>query len=184
MGSSPWSGPDKYFYISLSHGLVKFRFTSRTKFLTRPTNILWIQQKLLVQAKLRWSQQRTPDFRVRCVLSRHGVIVIDYMISSNRNFQIQCNLNQRLLSWLHNMIIYHVTSYQRYGLVCNAKDNNITDLPDCCYVYTHNDLSVYCFHELERKMCWDTASDVAAIINRINRHFRLTRINLTRLSPS
>ena len=44
------------------------------------------------------------------------------------------------------------------------------------HIYAHDDLSVYSFFEHERKMCWNTASDVATIISHINRHFRLTQV--------
>ena len=77
---------------------------------------------------------------------RVGVIIIDYMISSNHNchFQMQCNRlhckcnhNQQLLSRLHK--ICHVISCQRYDLVCKEKVNNRTDLPIdglLSYLYT------------------------------------------------
>ena len=104
------------------------------------------------------------------------------MISSNRNHNrhFRCNIiviSDYFHDYIRCLISYHVISCQRYGLVCKVKDNYRNDLPIdwlLSYLYTYDDLSVCLFHKHERKMCWNTASDVAAIISHINGHFRLT----------
>jgi len=111
------------------------------------------------------------------------------MIWSNSNHDFHYIVNIIVTSkYFHNytrcLIICYGISCQRYGLVCMQKITIelIYPLMDSCHIYTHNDLSVYLFYEHERKMCWNTDSDVVAIINHINRHSRLTVF--TRLSPT
>ena len=115
-------------------------------------------------------------FVIVTAISRCNVIVIDY------------NVNVIITSdYFHDYtkIIYHFISCQRYGVVWKQKYDNITNLPIDVVISIHNDdLSVCWFREHERKMCWNTASDVADIISHINRHFRLTRVVFTWLSPS
>ena len=60
----------------------------------------------------------------------------------------------------------------------------IYPLMDCCHIYTHDNLSVYWFCQHERKICRNTASDVAAIISHINRYFRLTHVVFTQFNAS
>ena len=103
------------------------------------------------------------------------IIVIDYIV----NVII---ISDYFHDYTRCLIIYNGILCKRYGLVCKAKDNNITDLP--VDIYTHGELSVYLFYEHERKMCWKTASDVTAIIRNINKHFILTRVVFTRLTPN
>jgi len=84
--------------------------------------------------------------------------------------------------WLFTML-YHARDmvwYVRQKITIEL----IYPLTDCCHIYIHDDLSVYSFYECERTMCWNTASDVAAIISRINRQFRLTHVVFTWLSPN
>jgi len=117
---------------------------------------------------------------------------MDYMISSNRyrHFQIQCNRNrlhckcnrnQRLLSRLHNICyviwIYHARDIVWYVVREKLTIELINPLTDCCHSSRHDDLSgFFLFYEHERKICWNTASDVAgiSITVHIKRHFRLT----------
>jgi len=97
-----------------------------------------------------------------------------FLMKSNR-LHCKSSCNQWLLSRLHKMFDYLTC------LVCKANVNNRANLPiDRLLSYLY--LSVYLFYEHKRKMCWNTASDVAAIISHINRHFRLTRVVFTRLS--
>ena len=74
--------------------------------------------------------------------------VIDYVISSNRHFPMQCNRNrlhfkcnrnQRLLSRLTKMFDCLPFYIMPDGFVCKEKDNDRTDLPInglLSYLYT------------------------------------------------
>jgi len=77
------------------------------------------------------------------------------------------------------LIIYHVISCRRYGLVGKAKDNNRTDL---LIDWLRSYLYTWLFVSLLVRWKWNTTSDVAAIISHINRHFWLTHFVFTLLS--
>ena len=65
-------------------------------------------------------------------ISRCNIIIIDYIV----NVII---ISDYFHDYTRCLIIYHVISCQRYGLVCKAKDNNRTDLPIdglLSYLYT------------------------------------------------
>jgi len=73
-------------------------------------------------------------------------------------------------------MLYHARDMVYY-VRQNITIEPIYPLMDCCHIYTHGDLSVYWFYKHEGNMCWNTASDVAAIISHKNRYFTLTRVS-------
>jgi len=111
-------------------------------------------------------------------ISRCNVIVIDYIV----NVII---ISDYYHDYTRCLIIYHVISVKYIVWYVRQKLTKelICLLTDCCHIYTHDDMSVYLFYEHESKMCWNSGSDVAAIISHINRRSRLSHVIFTWFKP-